>query len=412
MFNTVTLPNKLQIVMETIPFVRSVSFGIWVRTGARNETESENGISHFLEHMMFKGTKTRTAKQIADEFDEIGGQLNAYTSKEITCYYVKVLDTHLDKAINILSDMFFNSNFSDEEITKEKNVILEEINMTEDSPEDLVNEIALASIYEGDPLRLPVLGTKETIMSFDKGTFESYFKNNYCPENTLVAVAGNFKEDELIKKIEGLFSNFKNEKEYKKPGYNAVYKQSIISREKDIEQLHFSLMFPGVSAIGDDNYTMTLFNTFFGGGMSSRLFQNIRETHGLVYSIYSYNTGYIDTGLFSINAATHPSQSEKAIKLILEEIERLHEDRITEDYLQKTKEQLKSNLLLGLESSSSRMSSIGRSMLIQNRILTPDEVIKKIDDVDIKKIYTLIGKVFDKKQMSISTVGKLNEVNL
>jgi len=411
MFNTVTLSNGLQITMETIPFVRSISFGIWVRNGSRNENESNNGISHFIEHMLFKGTSNRTAKQIADEFDSFGGQLNAYTSKELTCYYARVLDTHFEQAFDVLADMFFNSNFSEDEINKEKNVILEEIDMTEDSPEDLVIELLQYNAFAKNSLRYSILGTKENVNSFDSKSFKDYFNSNYHPENTVIALAGNFDSNEALKYIEKYFGSFTRGGSYKSPEYCAEYTPCVIKKEKDIEQLHLCLGFPGLNIKNPDTYAMAALNTMFGGGMSSRLFQNIREKHGLVYSIYSYNAGFLDTGLFTIYAAMNPKQVNKAIELIWEEINGLWVDKITKEFLDRTKEQLKSNFLLSLENSSSRMSSIGRSQLMLNKITSPDEMIQKIDEIDVDKIYAVAERIFKTKEASICVVGKTGDLN-
>ena len=412
MFKTLTLPNGLQIVAEAIPFVRSVSFGIWVKNGSRNENKVNNGISHFIEHMLFKGTKTRTAKQIADEFDAIGGQLNAYTAKEMTCYYARVLDSHFLLAVDVLADMFFNSSFADEEIEKEKNVILEEISMNEDSPEDVAVELLQYNAYRNDSLGYAILGTEDTISSFDNIVFCDYFTKNYRPENTVIAIAGNFDFDYVCKIIEKYFSDFPVAKPYKTPQYSAVYQPCRVKREKDVEQLHLCLAFPGTNIGADDIYQMTALNTLFGGGMSSRLFQNIREKHGLVYSIYSYNSGYIDTGIFTICAAMNPSQIKKAAELIVDEIKGLYTDRVTPEYLNKTKEQLKSNVLLSLENSSSRMTSLGRSQLLLGRIISPDDIIKKIDAVSVEGLYELIEKVFVIDKISVSAVGKVKNLDL
>lgn len=396
---------------ENIPSMRSVALGIWVLAGSRNESKKNGGISHFVEHMLFKGTSRRTAMDIADEMDKIGGQMNAYTTKELTCYYARVLDSHFDAALDVLSDMFFNSKFDETEVSKEKNVILEEISMYEDTPEDLAHDILQHAVWEGDPLGLPILGTRESVGSFCSADFKNYVKGSYRPENIVVAAAGNFDESAVLKKIESVFSDCTGGAGYSKPEFHPVYKPSVVKREKDVEQLHLCLAFPGVPLGSEQSYAAAAFNTVFGGGMSSRLFQNIREKHGLVYSIYSYNAAYRDAGLCVIYAALNPQSAESVIGLIKKEIDGLFAEKITAEQLSKTKEQLKSNYLLGLESTSARMSAIARSEILLDRIYTPDETIEKIEAISLDGIYALAESVFNWKDLSVSAVGKVGALD-
>lgn len=411
MTDIITLSNGVRVALEQIPYVRSVSLGIFVLNGSRNETAKNSGISHFIEHMLFKGTSNRTALEIADEMDQIGGQLNAYTGKEYTCYYAKVLDTHLDIAIDVLADMYFNSSFDDAEIEKELNVILEEISMVEDTPEDLVHDILQSTIWKGNSLSRSILGTEKTISAFNRTTLKDYFNKNYRPENTVIAVTGNFDSDLIIPKLEKYFLNYSPCAPYKFMESKVLYKPSVLKKAKDVEQLHLCLGFEGITVSSSDNYVLATLNTLFGGGMSSRLFQNIREKHGLVYSVYSYNSSYLDAGLLAIYAALNPSQTHEAVKLILKEVHGLFTDKVTEKLLHKTKEQLKSNYLLSLESTSSRMSSIGRSCLLLNRILTPDEIIDRINEVDLDRINRLIGQIFVMDKLSLSAVGRVKDID-
>jgi len=396
--------------MEEIPFVRSIAFGFWVMNGSRNESAEVNGISHFLEHMIFRGTDSRTAKRIADEMDAIGGQMNAYTSKEYTCYYTRVLDTHFDKALDILADMFFNSKYDPENIEKEKSIISEEINMCEDTPEDLAHDILSSQVFRGHALGYPILGTKETITSFERDTFVDFKNKHYSPLNTLVAVAGNFKAADMIKKIEKYFAGF-SAPDYKEAAFNAEYAPALVTKEKPIEQIHLCMAFPGLPVNSGDAYTLSVLNTLFGGGMSSRLFQAIREERGLVYSIYAYAQSYLDTGLYTIYAALNPQQTSEAFQYISEEIKNLFSNRITEDQLKKTKDQLISNYVLSLESSASRMNSIGRSQLLLHRILSPDELISEIEKVSLDGLYRLAESMFDFEKMSVSAVGRISEID-
>ncbi len=406
-----TLSNGVQITLEKMPHVRSVSFGIWVKNGSRNESLDYNGISHFIEHMLFKGTTKRSARQIADEIDAVGGQINAYTSKEYTCYHTRTLDTHLDTALEILSDMFFNSKFEAADIEKECNVILEEISMYEDTPDELVHDLLQYNVWQGSSLGYPILGTESSISKFDSPMFRKYFKDNYRTDNTLISVAGNFDESELLIKLDNLFGKFEpnSNKSIAEP---TIYKPCVVSKEKDIEQVHLVFGFPSIEIGNEDSYSLAVLNTVFGGGMSSRLFQKIREEHGLAYSVYSYNSSYHDAGLFSIYAGLNPSQTEAVIHMVIDEIKNLSREKLTNLQLERTKEQLKSNYLMSLESSSSMMSSIGKGQLMLQRVLTPDEIIEKINKVTLEKIDCLVTKIFDFDQMSLSGVGCLNGSNL
>lgn len=411
MIDIITLSNGVRVALEQIPYVRSVSLGFFVLNGSRNETAKNNGISHFIEHMLFKGTDNRTALEIADEMDQIGGQLNAYTGKEYTCYYAKVLDTHLDIAIDVLADMYFNSKFDDEEIEKERNVILEEINMVEDTPDDLVHDVLQDAVWKGSSISRTVLGTEKTISAFTGPMLKSYFNDNYRPENTVISITGNFDNETIIGKLEKYFLSYPANIFYEPYKSEVAYRPAVSKKAKDVEQLHLCIGFEGLTLDSDDNYALIALNTLFGGGMSSRLFQNIREKHGLVYSVYSYNSSYLDAGLLAIYAALNPIQADGAIRLILDEVRGLFTDMVTDKLLDKTKEQLKSNYLLSLENTSSRMSSIGRSCLLLNRILTPDELIDKIDEIDLHKINNLIGRIFTMDKISLSAVGKVKNLD-
>jgi len=392
--------------MEAIPFVRSVSFGIWVANGSRNESARLNGISHFIEHLLFKGTHKRSAKDIADTMDAVGGQLNAFTSKEYTCYMARTLDTHFDIALDVLSDMFFNSQFEESGIERERNVILEEINMYEDTPENVAMSMLELNSFKNHPLGQTILGTPDTIGGLSRDDFLGFMGDRYKPRNTVIAIAGNINEEEIIAKITAVFSNYKDTgaEETQPP---ALYSPSFSVRDKDIEQVHICMGFPGLaSGMGSDAYALACVNTVFGGGMSSRLFQTIREEHGLVYSVYSYNAGYRDTGMFVIYAGLGPNHIYDVLSLTTGEIKRMFTDKITADQLAKTKEQLKSNFLLGLESAYNRMNSIGHMQLMLDKTITPDEVISNIDAVDLDAFYAMCERIFRLDEMSLSLVGK------
>jgi len=400
------ISNGLRIVTEEIPYLRSASVGVWVLAGSRHEADRDSGIAHFTEHMLFKGTEKRTAADIAYEMDSIGGQINAYTAKELTCYYARVLDDHLLTALDILSDMFFNSLFDEDEIEKEKNVILEEISMCEDTPEDLCHEILHQTIWPNTGLGRNILGTEETVLSFKRADFDDFIKRNYRAENVVVSVAGKFDKSTVLAEVERLFSVFGGGDAKPREDEAASYTPGIVSRNKDIEQLHICMAFPGVPLGRDEMYAATAMNTMFGGGMSSRLFQNIREKHGLVYSIYSTPICYRDSGIFIICAALNPSSVGKAYELINSEINGFFSNPVTEEILKNTKEQLKSNLVLGLESTSSRMSANARAELLMGRIITPNEQLEKIEAISLDNIYNLAKMIFDAEKRSIAAVGR------
>lgn len=407
MIKVTHLPNGVRVVTEAIPFVRSVSFGVWVKNGSRNETPENNGISHFIEHMFFKGTDKRSAPEIADTMDAVGGQLNAFTSKEYTCYFTRTLDTHFDVALDVLSDMFFNSKFNAADIEKERGVILEEISMYEDTPEDLAVDLLQFQTFPQNPLGMSILGTPETLATFNEDNLKKFTAARYSPENVVIAVAGNIDEKEVLEKITVAFGGYDGtpdifqEKE-------AAYTPGFSFREKDIEQLHLCMGFPGIKSGMDESYALAAVNTIFGGGMSSRLFQKIREEHGLVYSVYSYNASYRDTGVFLVYAALNPDNVHEVLELISQEVRGMFTNKITAEQLSKAKEQLKSNFLLSLESAANRMNSIGRTLLMLNKVVTPDELVEKIDAIDMDAFFAMCEKIFKLDQMSLSLVGKGN----
>lgn len=409
MINKFVLDNGIRVVCEKIPYLRSVSIGIWVGTGSRNEDKINNGISHFIEHMLFKGTKNRTAKDIAATIDSIGGQINAFTSKEYTCYYAKTLDTHIDIAIDILADMFFNSLFNEKDISVEKQVILEEINMYQDTPDDLVHDILAEVMWSGETLGYPILGTYESLSKLNRNTIIDYLSNYYYPGNVVIAIAGNYDDEKVKDLLEKHFSNWKNDR-HRLTNYEIVnFNSGVKVKNKDTEQIHLCIGFNGIEYGNDDIYPLLIINNILGGGMSSRLFQKIREEKGLVYSIYSYPSTFKNAGAFTIYAGMNPEQFEYVCRLIMLEIKEIIHTGISESEMEKSKEQLKGNYMLGLESTNSRMTSIGKSELILGRINTPDEVIAKIDQVTVDKVQNIIEKVFNVKELCFVAVGRIKD---
>lgn len=408
MFREVLLKNNLTLVYEKLPFVRSVSFGLWIGTGSRYETPETNGISHFIEHMLFKGTELKTAKDIAMAIDNIGGQINAFTGKECTCYYTKTLDSDLETAMEVISDMLFNSRFDPAHIETEKNVIIEEIGMYEDYPEEMVHDMLAEEVWSGNSLGYPILGNNQSILGITRDNLLEYMKTYYVPENSVISVAGNFNEQELLEMVEKYFVEWKSHNYCKVHAYKPWFNKSIRVKRKETEQVHMCLGFRGVKHGEDKLYSLMTLNNILGGGMSSRLFQKIREEMGLAYSIYSYPTSYRDVGMFTIYAASSPKKYMDVIKLIKDEISTIIRGNISESDLEKAKNQLKGNFILGLDSTSSRMNSMGKSQLITGRVRSPDEVLENIDKVTIESITEVINYVFRPEQMGISAIGDVD----
>lgn len=393
-----TCNNGLRIVQEKVPAVRSVTIGIWVLTGSRNETEENNGISHFLEHMFFKGTKTRSAQDIAEAFDAIGGQVNAFTSKEYTCFYAKVIDTHKEYALEILADMFSNSSFDEEEMEREKKVVLEEIKMYEDTPDDIVHDLLATAAYGDHPLGFPILGTEKQLRSFRPETLRNYMKHRYTPQNVVVSVAGNVDES-FIRTIEGYFGNYQGEEDnsaIRKPAFLA----NDIERHKDTEQSHLCLGFNGFAVGDEDMYSLIIMNNVLGGSMSSRLFQEVREKQGLAYAVFSYHSSFLDNGMLTVYAGTGNEQLPQLRDTIQSTMNSLINDGLTDKELKNSKEQLKGNLMLSLESTSSRMSRNGRNELILKHHRTLDEMVDEIDRVNHEKIQGVIESIFNQNTSS------------
>ncbi|MFS0751798.1 M16 family metallopeptidase [Oceanobacillus sp. 1P07AA] len=390
-----TCNNGLRIVHEQIPAVRSVTIGIWVLTGSRNETKLNNGISHFLEHMFFKGTATRSAQDIAEEFDSIGGQINAFTSKEYTCFYAKVLDTHKEYALEILADMFFNSTFDPEEMEREKKVVLEEIKMYEDTPDDIVHDLLAKAAYGTHPLGYPILGTEEQLLSFDATQLKEYIEHAYSPERVVISVAGNV-DASFMKTIDSSFGSYtgkSNPTEMIKP----TFLGESIDRHKDTEQAHLCLGYQGLEQGHPLLYSLTIMNNVLGGSMSSRLFQDVREKQGLAYAVFSYHSTFIDSGLLTIYGGTGKEQLPVLEDTIQLTVDTLIQNGLTDKELKNSKEQLKGGLMLSLESTNSRMSRNGRNELLLKRHRTLDEMIQEIDAVNHDTIQQVITEVFKEK---------------
>ncbi|MGG0283770.1 pitrilysin family protein [Peribacillus butanolivorans] len=403
MIKKYTCQNGVRIVLENIPTVRSAAIGVWIKTGSRNETPELNGVSHFLEHMFFKGTTTRNAREIAESFDSIGGQVNAFTSKEYTCYYAKVMDNHASYALEILADMFFNSTFDEEELKKEKNVVYEEIKMYEDTPDDIVHDLLSKAVYENHPLGYPILGTESTLETFNSETLKKYVHDMYTPDKVVVSIAGNVDE-KLIQEVESYFGSYQGGEErleLVKPAFH----ENRITRKKETEQAHLCLGFKGLEIGNDKTYSLITLNNILGGSMSSRLFQDVREQRGLAYSVYSYHSSYQDTGLVTVYGGTGTSQLDSLYETIQETLDTLKKDGITEKELRNSKEQLKGSLMLSLESTNSRMSRNGKNELMLGEHRSLDDIIIKIDEVTENSVNEMANQIF--KEHSLSLVSPL-----
>ena len=402
-----TLDNGIKVALESISYVRSISFGIWVKNGSRNELPQENGVSHYIEHMMFKGTENRTARQIAEEMDALGGQINAYTTKEYTCYHTRVLDKHIDRALDVMSDMLLHPLIAEEDVQKERNVITEEIYMYDDAPEELVHDALQDAIWRDTSLGMPILGTEETIAAFDAAFIRAYYERNYHQKNIVLSVAGNFAEEEMLGKLNEKLGQWKRETPFVQQDTHADYQTAQVEKEKDIEQVHICLAFPGLTREHPQKYALAIFNTLFGGGMSSRLFQKIREENGLTYSIYSYTTAFADTGIFTICASMNPNQTKRVFELIAEELKEVTAEAFPEQLIAVTKEQMISNFIIGTESTLNRMTSAGASLLLRGEVQETEEVIAKIEAVTAADVLAAARAVLDTEKISYSAVGNL-----
>ncbi|NLL30581.1 MAG: insulinase family protein [Clostridiales bacterium] len=416
MYNIYKLKNGLRIVTEYIEHVNSISVGVMVQNGSRNEDLEVNGISHFIEHMFFKGTVKRNSKEIVEEIENVGGQINAYTSKEVTCYYIKALNTHLDLAIDILSDMLINSKFDEEEIKKEQGVVIEEINMSEDTPEDVLSDTQAKAIFGDNPLSYPILGSSKNIKSFNHNKLKKFVKSHYAPKNSVVSICGKFDEKELRKILEEKFGEWEGEDQYEPSYEEPKILNGTIYTNKPIEQLHINLALKGLPYAHDKSYALLLLNNIFGGGASSRLFQKVREELGLCYTIYSYAQPYLGVGINNIYTGVSKQYAEKALDAINKELRDFAKNGISKEQLDINKEKIKAGYILGLESTSSRMFANAKSMLLQNKIKTQEEVIEKINIINKEDINYVLDTCFKPGIISTAYVGpdiefeKLNNI--
>jgi predicted Zn-dependent peptidase len=406
-----TLPNGVRLITEEVSSVHSASVGIWVKTGSRYEKEYNHGISHFVEHMLFKGTTNRSARKIAEELEAIGASLNAFTAKEYTCYYAKVLAENLDTAIDVLADMYFNSLFEPKEIEKEKNVIMEEIKMYEDSPDELVHDLFTNAIWPDHPLGRPIIGTIDSLKKMQSTDLLEYCRDRYTANNTVIAVAGNIDHKNVFDQICGYFGNMP-------AGVPAMESEppvsgaTVLMSKKDLEQLQICLGGPGLAQDDKDIYALNVLNNVLGGGLSSRLFQEIREERGLAYSVYSYQTAYRDSGLFTVYAGTSPDNLSSVLRLIVKELLELASEGISEEELKRTKQQLKGNLLLSLENVNNRMMRLGKTEICFDRVITIDEILNNIAAVDLQAVKSIANQLFVIDNLTFTSIGPVIQKDL
>lgn len=400
------LGNGLRVVTEAMPGTPSATLGIWVENGSRYETRDQAGISHYLEHLFFKGTERRTAAEIAEEFDSIGGMFNAFTGKEATCYYAKVLSEHLPVAQDILADIFLNSTFDPSEIDRERNVILQEILEGEDTPDDHVHDLFHLNYWPGHPLSFPVCGNAETVGSFQQSDFLRFIAERYRPNRIVIAAAGNVDHERLVEWADKSFGGLAGTVE--RPAAPDPQAQSgVLATERPIEQVHICIGLPGIALTAPERYAAYLFNTALGGGMSSRLFQEVREKRGYAYSIYSFLSSYSDTGYLGIYAATTPDSAPEVIRLSLQETRRLAENGMSPQELVRTKNQLKGNMLLAYETSDSRMQRLARNEIFFGSDAPLSEVAAAIDATTSDDLAALAKRIVREDQIGATLLGNL-----
>ena len=410
MFKKEHLINGVPVVTEALKNMRSVVVGLWVKVGSRNEPSEINGISHFLEHMFFKGTRKRTAKDIAFETDSLGGELNAFTSRETTTFYIKVLDEFLEKGLELLSDVFLNSLFPEEDIEKEKKIIKEEIKMVEDTPDDYIHDLFNQTIWGHSGIGQPVLGRRETIRIFTRDDLMAHIRKYYGVKDIVISCAGNFDHMHLMALLNKNLGNLRRGSEPERgapPGFQST--MHVFS--KQLSEAHLCLGFKGIHHASKDRYSLFTLNTILGAGVSSRLFQEIREKRGLAYAIYSFIASYSDTGLWGIYAGVSRKKVREVIELILQEMHHL-KDTITESELQRAKNQLKGNIILGLESTSSRMNNIARQEIYHGRYFSPKEIMDEVDSITLKQIKDLAELIIRKDLLALTIYGPVQEESL
>jgi len=406
------LPNGLTVLTEEMQHIRSVSIGIWIKTGSRDEDLQWNGISHFIEHMVFKGTKHRSAEDIARQVDSIGGNMDAFTAKECVCFNVKVLDEHLPVAMDVLSDLVLNPVFDAQDIGRERGVILEEIKMDEDNPDYLVHEIFTQNFWKDHPLGKPILGTKDTVKKFEREPVLDFYKQRFAPGNLIICAAGNLKHAQFVELVAKYFEHMKPMKNGFHSPQPKIVPRIIMRNKKALEQVQICMGVPSHPIAHQKRHASYILNTLLGGGMSSRLFQNIRERQGLAYAIYSDLNPYRDTGCLCVYAGTSRQSAGKVVQSIVSEFRKLKSEPVPEEELRRSKDQLKGSLMLSLESSTARMSNLARQEMYFDRFYTLDELIEKIEGVTVEELKDLANGFFHTESIAVTVLGNLNGLKL
>jgi predicted Zn-dependent peptidase len=407
-----TLPNGLVVITETMPHVRSVSVGIWVRNGSRLEVLEENGLAHFIEHMVFKGTERRTAEDIAREMDSVGGMLDAFTSKEQICFNAKVLDEHLPIAFDVIADLVLRPKFDSEDVRKERQVVLEEIKMDLDNPEYLLHDLFTRGFWPEHPLGRPILGTPETVKKFNREALRTRFQNWFAPDHLVITAAGNVTHDRVLELVQREFGAIKPDGRAESDGAPHTRAPIHLETKKDLEQVHLCIGVPSVPLGHEDRFGVAVLNNLLGGGMSSRLFQNIREKQGLAYAVFSELTPYSDAGMMTIYAGTATETVGQVIDLTIKELRALKESPVTEEELRRSKNHLKGSLMLSLESTSSRMSNLARQELYFGRFFSLDEILAGIEAVTREELQALAQEYFQTDLIAATVLGPLNGFTL
>jgi predicted Zn-dependent peptidase len=406
------LPSGLIILTERMEHIRSVAMGVWIRAGSRHELPELNGISHFVEHMVFKGTQSRSAKHIAREVDAIGGNLDAFTGKETICFNIKVLDEHVPVALDVLSDLVLNPVFNNDDICRERGVILEEIKMDEDNPDYLVHEIFTQNFWKDHPLGKPILGTKETVRRFEQDTLFDYYGKRFYGNNMVFSAAGNLEHDAFVELVARRFERIGPPAKNLEETAPQTVSKIVLRNKKALEQVQLCLGVPSPPLAHELRYVTLLLNTVLGGGMSSRLFQTVREEHGLAYSIFSDLNPYRDTGSLCVYAGTSSAHCLQVIDLVMSEFRRLKTEALPEDELRRAKDQLKGNIILGLESSSSRMSNLARQEMYFEHFFGVDEIMEKVESVTSEQVMEMAQRLFDPEKVAVTLLGRLDGVRV
>lgn len=405
------LPNGLRVIIEPLREFSSVSIGIWVLAGSRDEGNSQSGISHLIEHLAFKGTSRRTAREIALEIDSLGGSLNAFTSKEFTSFYARVLGENLSQSMDVLADITLNSVFAVEELSKEKDVILQEISMVEDTPDDFIHDLHCQEFWADQGLGKPILGTQDSLLAVQRDQIVDFHGNRYRAGQMIITASGALEMDSFLREVEGTFGGLQRGEE-PAPRASSLATPGICVRTRPVEQVHCCVGYEGLPADDDRRYAMYLLNTILGGGMSSRLFQKIREEYGLAYSVYSYHSAYQDTGMHTVYSGTSVDGFPKSLAIIREETQRLTEEKVPDIEMTTCKRQLKGNLLLGLESTSNRMNQLARNEIYSGRNITPEEISERIEAVTTDDIRDLASEIFRHVPPAITVIGPVSEAQV